>query len=121
MEVVLPSPEFDDTYERRYRRTVRESRGKELIIYSEIGSNYLSKYESYSYKFMFLSEPLKQQLIVFLDISIGQLVFVSDYNNAGYTGLITTPSTEIINSARNNNEFNLEIEKISSWSPPPRP
>lgn len=112
LTVNLPSPEFDDSYDRKYRRIVRESRGKELLLFPKLGYTYLNRYDSYSYHFTFLSELLKQQLITFLDTAIGQVVTVTDYNSDTYQGLITTPSTEIINSARNNNEFNLEIERV---------
>lgn len=115
--VALPSPEFDDAYERSYRKIVRESRGKELITFPKKGYTYLKSFDTYNYKFKFISEPVKQQLINFLDRAVGQVLGFTDYNGDEYWGIILTPSLEIVNASRNNNEFNLEIEVISYTFP----
>jgi hypothetical protein len=119
--LTLPSPEFDDSLEKKYRRIVRESRGKELIAFPKSGFGYLKSYDTYNYQFKALSEPLKQQLITFLDSCVGHLVIVRDYNNLVYQGIILTPSVDIINSSRGSSEVNLEIESISIVSIPPPP
>jgi hypothetical protein len=110
--IALPPPDFGDQEERKYRRIVRETRGKDLIIFSKIGFPLLKSFDTYTYTFKFMTEVQKQDLINFLDNTVGQLITVTDYNDVIYNGLIITPSAEITNAARSNNEVTLEIEYV---------
>ncbi len=109
--ITLPNPDFSDSISVNYIKFITESRGKELIIGKKSGYDSLPKILRIKYPFSYISEKLKQELFVFLDISFGRLIQINDYNANVWQSIITN-AVEITNTSRNNNSFTIEAEII---------
>lgn len=110
--IALPSPSFGDSENVNYRKIINISRGKELLISAKMGYDNLKSIRIYDYTFPFIDEPTKQQLLDFLDSSVGQIISVLDYNDFNYQGIIMNPIAEIEQPGRNNNQVTLQIQVI---------
>jgi hypothetical protein len=110
--VVLPSPNYKDKLSVKYKKIINKTRGNELIISKKIGFDYLHSVRTYNYQFSYFDPIVRYNLLNFIQATTGQLITVTDYDDEVYNGIILTPSNDIVQSGRNNNEYNLEVEVI---------
>jgi hypothetical protein len=103
--LVLRNPEFNDTYQRGYTRIQRETRGGTLIIF---GDPNWTKTKRLTYTITAL--PDADAVLDFLQLSLGQLITLTDHFNREWQGIILNPNTAVTQNRNCDAEFQLEFE-----------
>jgi len=94
--IILRNPNIGDRDELQYDRINRETRGGTLIVFAD--PNW-SRIEKLILEFSALSESKAQELLTFLNVTLGQIITLTDWEDNDWSGIITTPQNPII---RNN-------------------
>lgn len=108
-DILLRAPDYDNVDEINLIRIQRETRGGDLSIFAD--SNW-PEIETFSLRFSYLNEAQKAALIGFVKNNIGLPVTLRDHNNRSYTGLILTPTDEVMQPGRFNYTAQLQFQLI---------
>ena len=103
--LVLRNPEWNDTYTRSFARVQRDTRGGKLIIYADAD---WTKTKRLKYRIRAL--PSADAVLDFLQLSLGQLITLTDHYNRTWQGVILNPNTAVIQNRFCDAEFELEFE-----------
>lgn len=62
-------------------------------------------------RFSYLSEDQTQRLLQFLDVSLGQVVTLVDFEGRTHNGIITTPVGEVVEVGSENKTAKLTFQE----------
>jgi len=97
--ITLRNPDFENAERFEIARLNQKSRGGAIFVFRD---SMWPIAKVLDMKFSFLSELKTQQLLNFLDRTLGQVINLTDFEGRDWTGVITTPSGEIVHSGREN-------------------
>lgn len=101
--IVLPQPSFSDTESLNISRVARETRGKKQIIFRD---PIWPSSRMMTWRFEDLTQVLYDDLLTFLQESIGYEITVLDYRGRNLSGVITNPQTE----ASEHSGYTIELD-----------
>lgn len=107
--VTLPAPQFDNTDEVTLTRINRETREKELKIFSD---PIWPTIERFTWRFIGLSQTQRDNLDAFIAATLGLEVTVVDHETRTWTVLVIkleSPVTQIGPGCQYTAELNLEV------------
>lgn len=109
LSVTLRDPDFGDTDVIESRRIQRKNRGGDLILFRD---PIWPRTETLNFEFSFLSKLQLNQLLLFIEETLGQEITLVDYNGRSYNGIITTPSGELSQAGREDfkAKFSFQVE-----------
>lgn len=107
--IELRAPQFDDVEQYEFRRINRKTRGGTLQIFRD---NAWPASERLTYSFDNLKEQKKQDLLQFLQQTIGQEIGLLDYESRKWRGVIITPTTQAGNEDRAGNSITIQFEGV---------
>ena len=114
--ITLRPPEFENVQSVSLSRVNRKTRNGDLIVFRD--SNW-SKAEILKLQFRYLSTKQSQDLLYFIQISLGQDVTFIDYEGRTFVGTIITPAGNIsqpgIQDIGAEIEFQLNQDQIDSY------
>ena len=105
--ITIKSPDFEDTDELHFQKVQRNTRNGDLIIYRD---PIWPVYEVFNLHFSYLRDSDINQLLDFLQFSLGLDVTYIDFEGQNWIGVSTTPIGEIVTPGRFNNKANLVFE-----------
>jgi len=105
--VTLSGPEFNNKDSMQFQRINRTTRGGTLIIYADPNWN---KSFILSLEFNALTEVECQDVLDFVEASLGKNVKLTDWEGREWTGIITNPDSPISRVGRPGNMLTLEFE-----------
>lgn len=105
--LILDSPLFGDVDEIEHLRINRETRAGERVIFHDPTWPVVEKL---TYNFDNLNEQKKTDLLNFINVSLGQLVTMIDYNGITWRVMITNPDLEIAQKGDCSYEAQIEFE-----------
>lgn len=109
LSIQLRNPEFGNTDAIEVRRINRKTRGGDLMVYRD---PIWPKTRTFQVKFAFLREDDLSRLLDFVHRTVGQIVSYTDYEGQVWSGIITTPESEVSVQGRNNHvaQFTFQVE-----------
>ena len=105
--VVLRNPQFGNADRLAFDRINRETRGGTLIMFADPT---WPKQQTMNITLGALTRRQKEDLLAFLDASIGQDIGLLDHENRFWKGIILTPDAAINNDSRDGHAVTLEFE-----------
>lgn len=103
--ITLRPPEFDNTQAISLDRVTRKTRNGDLIVFRDPT---WPKQEILKYHWIYLSQKQANDLLNFIQISLGQDVTLVDYEGRTFVGTIITPAGNVSQPGFQN--LNAEIE-----------
>jgi hypothetical protein len=105
--VVLRDPDFDNVERFETSRLNTKTRGGDLVLYRDPMWPVSTIFD---WHFSYLSEKQTQDLLRFLDLSLGQDVTVTDFEGRTWVGVITTPAGEVVQPERQNKTAHIVFQ-----------
>jgi hypothetical protein len=105
----LRKPDFDDSYTYDFTRINRRSRGGDLIISR---ASFWPKTTELNIRFTFLSQAEIDQLLYFLEITLGKRCRYLNYDNVEWEGFITNPQAVAQQIGRSNQALTIEFQGV---------
>lgn len=105
--ITLRTPNFGDRDRNQYNRVNRESRGGSLTIFRDPK---WPKIRTLVMDFSGLKDSEVDNILTFLEDTLGQQIGFRDWNGRVWTGIITTPDATITRTGTNRNDLALEME-----------
>lgn len=105
--LTLRAPDFDNSDKLQFTRVNRQTRGGDLTIFRD---PIWPQSAILALKWSTLAQKDINNILIFLKATIGQLVEYTDYEGRVFTGVIKTPASEVVESARQLNSAELEFE-----------
>ena len=87
--LTLPNPDFDNTIEISPRRIAIESRDKTPIVYRD--NNWIAP-KTFKMKFTNLEDDKIDEVVDFLELTLGEMVWYTDYEGNQWPGIIVDPN-----------------------------
>lgn len=103
----LRKPDFDDAYSYDFTRINRQSRGGDLLIARD---PIWPKTIDLSIRFTYLSQAEIDQLLYFMELSLGKRCRYLNYDNVEWEGFITNPQAVAQQIGRSNRSINIEFQ-----------
>lgn len=103
--LVLRNPEFNDSYLQGFVRIQRETRGGSLKILRD--PNWP---KTTQLRYSIRNLPDADEILDFLQASLGQLITLTDHYNREWSGVILNPQTAVTDNGFCKVDFNLEFE-----------
>ncbi len=95
--VTLRDPEFGNRLQVETARLNQRTRGGDLLLFRDAA---WPTTKTTSYTFTALTQQQAKDLLALIEESLGASVTMVDFEGVTRTGIITTPTTEIIQSGR---------------------
>lgn len=105
--ITLPRPEYGNAERFDFSRINRRSRGGDLILFR---NEQWPRTKTLSLTFNWLSEQQKQQMLAFMQATIGQRVIYRDHYGNVWLGFIMTPAAEVVQESLNNKALTLDFQ-----------
>jgi hypothetical protein len=105
--VPLRNPNFDNVTQLEFRRINRRTKGGSLDLYRD---ETWPKVTRLIYTFTWLSELQKNQLLAFLNSSLGAEIGILDFESRQWRGVILTPSSAVSEPKVNGFSASFEFE-----------
>lgn len=105
--VILRNPQFGNADRLSFDRINRETRGGTLIMFADPT---WPKQQTMNITLVALSRQQKEDLLDFLNASIGQDIGLLDHENRLWKGIMLTPDAAINNDSRDGHTVTLEFE-----------
>lgn len=109
--ITLRTPNFGDRDRNQYNRVNRESRGGSLQVFRDPKWPAL---RSLVMDFSGLKDSEVDNILAFLEDTLGQEIAFRDWNSRVWYGVITTPDAAITRTGTNRNDIALEMEVTDS-------
>jgi len=110
--ITLRAPEFGDRDRNQYDRINRESRGGSLKVFRDPD---WPKERILAMNFTGISDNDVDDIIEFLEDTLGQRVGLRDWHNRVWFGLIVTPDSPVVRNGRCRNDLSLEMQVESTY------
>ncbi len=104
--IVLKNPELGDVNRYDFRTIINRSRSGELNVLKPIDRE---NQHTFNYTFVALTRAIRDLLIVFLNLSAGNLILITDHNNKIFEALITI-SQPTSTTIRDNCTYNIVLD-----------
>lgn len=105
--ITLRDPDFDNVERFEISRVNMKNRGGDLIIYRDPT---WPTTKILDMKFSFLSEDQTRNLLYFLDVALGQIISLTDHEGRMWTGVITTPTGDVMQPGRENKTAHIVFQ-----------
>jgi hypothetical protein len=110
--LTLRNPSFGNQYKYNYNRIQRETRGRDLLINANSTYAFKSYVEVLAYTIDYLKQIDGANLINFLNLNLGMLITLIDYEGMTFKGIIITPEVQLIQKDRANYSTTFELEIV---------
>jgi hypothetical protein len=107
--IAFPRPEPGNVLRFDFSRINRRSRGGDLILFRD---EQWPKTKTHTLTFNWLSEIQKQQLLTFMQNTIGQIVVYVDHYGYTWDGFIMTPAAQFTQESLNNKSVTLDFQGV---------
>ena len=105
--LTLKGPELSDRYRLNFQRINRETRGGTLIVFAD---SIWPKTQTLSLQFIGLSETEGQEVLNFIDLTLGKQIDIVDWKSRTWRGIITTPQEPLVRNHNCNLAVNFDFE-----------
>jgi hypothetical protein len=105
--LTLKNPELNDVDRLDFVRINRKSRGGDLILHRE---SFWPETEILSYRFSFLAEKKRYEILSFMNSSLGKEIGLLDFEGRQWRGFLMSIQNDIEDSDRGGFDFALEFE-----------
>lgn len=109
--ITLRNPDFSNTEDLEISRINRKSRGGDLLMFRD---PIWPVTQNLNYKFSFLKQSDLNNLLHFMDLTLGQTVTLVDYEGRTWTGIIITPGSEVSQPERQDFAAQFQFQGILS-------
>lgn len=109
--IELPRPEIGNTERYDFTRINRRSRGGDLIVFRD---EQWPKTKTLAITFNWLTENQKQDILSFMQTTVGQQVNFQDHYGNTWLGFIMTPANKVTQESRNNKSLSLEFQGVKT-------
>lgn len=103
----LRNPDFDNVEQFEFRRINRRSRGGTLDLFRD---ETWPKVKRLIYNFSGLKEQAVDDLLIFLNMSLGEEIGILDFESRQWKGIIITPSSPIQQPSKDRHGASFEFE-----------
>lgn len=105
----LRNPDFANREQIDLARINRKTRGGDAKVFRD---SIWPKTKTLDYKFSFLNQDDLNNLLSFMNYSLGQIIHLIDYEGREWDGIITTPSADVSQPGRKNwtGQFQFQIQ-----------
>jgi len=110
LEVVLRSPEFGNLYRLTADRVNQETRGGTLVVFAD---PIWPKVETLVMP-MTLLKTVPQQLLTFMQTTLGKEIKLIDFENRAWVGVIVDPQGAVVEDSRGGFAVSFEFEGVRS-------
>lgn len=103
----IRKPDFDDAYTDDLTRISRRTRGGDILISRD---SIWPSVKNFTMRFTFLSQSDVDKLLSFMKLTLGKQCTYRNYDNVLWTGYITNPQAEAVQTGRSNFGLTLEFQ-----------
>jgi hypothetical protein len=105
--IQMPRPEIGNVERFDFTRVNRRSRGGDLILFR---NESWPKTKTLSLTFNWITDLQKQQILNFMQATIGQRVTYRDHYGSTWLGFIMTPAAQVVQESLNNQAITLDFQ-----------